>query len=421
MAEREVEVIVQIAEEDVVAGRLWTHRRQQTESQTFSYTPEYVERRDAYALDPVLELREGPHQTPNGRAIFGAFSDCAPDRWGRRLIARNESRRAAREGGAERSFGETDYLLGVRDDLRQGALRFRDPGSETFLADEATGIPSLIELPKLLNAADHLERDEATDEELATLLRGGSSLGGARPKAHAMDASGRLAIAKFPSAAADNWDVMRWEAVALQLASDAGIRVPASTLHEIDGKAVLIVDRFDRPGDRRIGYCSAMTMLERSNGDRGSYLEIAEAIEGESPHAQDDLHELWRRIAFSILVSNTDDHLRNHGFLRTSSAGWSLSPAFDLNPDPRPGAKHLNTAINDDDTAARVDLLLNVADLFRLGNADDAVTVLGQVSAAAARWRDVASDFGLDRAALAQMKPAFEHDQATEARKLVGS
>lgn len=417
MAEPAVEVVVRIGGEDVLAGRLWSHRRRGEESATFAYDDAYLSRSDAYELDPVLSLVEGQQQTPAGRAMFGAFSDCAPDRWGRRLIVRAERGRIRREGGAERSFGEIDYLLGVRDDLRQGALRFRDPSTGVFLADETGGAPLLIDLPRLLGATERLERDEAGEEELRVLLRGGSSLGGARPKAHVLDAKGNVAIAKFPSTANDEWDVMRWEAVALRLAHAAGIRVPGSALHLIDGKPVLVVDRFDRAANLRIGYVSAMTMLEAGDGDRGSYLEIADVIERHSPNAGEDLRQLWRRIAFSILISNTDDHLRNHGFLRAERSGWTLSPAFDLNPDPSPGLKHLSTAIDLDDTTASVDTLTSVAEQFRLDD-DDARLVLGEVSDATSRWRRAAGEVGLDRAAIEQMASAFEHEQADLARRV---
>ncbi len=408
---------MRIGGEDVLTGRLWSHRRRGAESATFAYDDDYLAHPGAYQLDPALSLIAGQQQTQTGRAMFGAFSDCAPDRWGRRLIARAERARMRREDGAERSFGEIDYLLGVRDDLRQGALRFRDPGTGTYLAEETAGAPLLIELPKLLSAADRLERDEAGEDELRALLRGGSSLGGARPKAHVLDADGRVAIAKFPRPAQDGWDVMRWEAVALRLARMAGIRVPDSTLHLIDEKPVLIVDRFDRIGDRRIGYVSAMTMLEAGDGDQGSYPEIADVIERHSPNAGEDLRQLWRRVAFSILISNTDDHLRNHGFLRANSAGWSLSPAFDLNPDPSPGPKHLSTAVDLDDTTASVDTLMSVAEQFRLDD-DAAGQALGEVAAVTSRWRTIAAKVGLGRAEIELMAPAFEHDQAARAGQI---
>ncbi len=412
----EADVIVQIGGEDLLAGRLWSHRRRNRESATFGYSPDYLAREEAYELDPMLPLLDGPQQTPEGRATFGAFSDCAPDRWGRRLIQRTERQRAGREETAEKSFGEVDYLLGVRDDLRQGALRFRDPESALYLADERGGVPDLIQLPTLLGAAERMERDEASEEELRRLLRGGSSLGGARPKAHVIDSEGRLAIAKFPSPA-DDWDVMRWESVALTLARAAGVVVADSALHEIDGKAVLIVDRFDRRGETRLGYTSAMTMLEATDGDSGCYLDIADAVETHSADAGEELAQLWRRIAFSVLISNTDDHLRNHGFLRTSTAGWSLSPAFDLNPDPEPGPRRLSTSIDYDTDAARLDVLIEVAEHFRLGSTE-ARSAISEVAAATGGWRSVAKRAGLERAEIERMAPAFEHEQAEAARVL---
>jgi serine/threonine-protein kinase HipA len=301
--------------------------------------------------------------------------------------------------------------------MRQGALRFRRPGEEVFLADEETGVPHLIELPELLGASGALERDEASEEELRTLLRGGSSLGGARPKAHVIDGVGRAAIAKFPSTA-DGHDVIRWEAVALMLARAAGIDVPDWRLELVDDKPVLIVRRFDRKGERRLGYVSAMTMLEAADGDGGSYLEIVDAIERHSPSAERDLRELWRRIAFTVLISNTDDHLRNHGFLRLSSAGWSLSPAFDLNPDPEPGSKHLSTSIEFGDTTASLATLMGVRDYFGLGDTE-ARSVLGETHEATAGWREAATSLGVDPTGIAAMESAFEHDQRKLAKEIL--
>jgi len=420
MADREVEVLVCVADAEVLAGRLWCHRRRGVESQTFRYEREYLALPGAYDLDPRLPLVEGAQQTPVGRASFGAFSDAAPDRWGRRLIGRAERRRVKREGGTARSLGEADYLLGVRDDLRQGALRFRDPDTRLFLAPPDTGVPSLLDLPRLLSAAERFERDEESEDELATLLHGGSSLGGARPKAHVLDGGGRIAIAKFPSPVNDDWDVMRWEAVALALARAAGIRVPDHELHRIDGRSVLVVDRFDRFGSTRIGYVSALTMLDRADGEPGSYLEIADVVVRHSPSASADLRELWRRMAFSVLISNFDDHLRNHGFLRTSTAGWSLSPAFDLNPDPRPRERYLTTAIDFDDAEARVDLVLEVAPEFRL-DATQAIQTLADVHTAVSQWRTVARNLGADDDELDQMAAAFQHDAGAEAARRAGA
>ncbi len=415
MADREAEVLIQLAGEDILAGRLWAHRRQNVESATFVYAQEYLARKDSYPLDPALPLVSGQLQTPENRSIFGAFSDCSPDRWGKMLIRRRYTKSEANDNPGDQSFGEVDYLLGVRDDLRQGALRFRDPDTGEFLADEKGGVPHLIDLPRLLDYADRAERNIANQEELDMLLKGGSSLGGARPKAHVIDRRGRIAIAKFPKSEGDEWDVTGWEAVTLSLARDAGINAASSALEEVAGRSVHIVDRFDRRGDLRVGYSSAMTLLEATDGEPRSYLDLVEVIEEESDRATADLHELWRRIAFSILVSNVDDHLRNHGFLRATTGGWSLSPAFDINPNPEPGPKFLSTSIDGRSNAASIELLLSVAEFYRLSD-DEAQAIFVEVSEAVSRWQVVAWRFGIDQASINQMRYAFEHASAELAR-----
>lgn len=290
---RPIEVHVDIDGETRRAGTLFVHHGRGTESATFAYDNAYIASPDAYALEPALPLDGAPHQTRASARLFGSFSDCAPDRWGRTLVQREA--RAGSVGGAQRTITEADYLLGVRDDLRQGALRFRFENG-AFLADENTGVPSVVDLPALLELADRADRDEATYAELRRLIRVGSSLGGARPKAHVVGSNGRTAIAKFPSATHDDWNVMAWEKVAFDLARAAGITVPDSELLVIEGRSVHVIDRFDRDGANRIGYVSAMTMLEANDGDRRSYLDIGAVIEEQSPTATRDLHELWRRI-----------------------------------------------------------------------------------------------------------------------------
>jgi len=416
----DVQVWVAQGGRDALAGTLYSHRRRQTESATFAYDDSWLAHPDAYELDPELPLTSGSHQTSIGRAIFGAFADSSPDRWGRNLILRAERIRARDRSTTSRSFGEFDLLLGVRDDLRQGALRFRVDENGPFLATEQAGVPVLTDLADLLNAADRAGTDEASREDLAALLRAGSSLGGARPKAHVLDATGRLAIAKFPSPSADRWNVMAWEKTALDLAALAGINVAKSQLIQVDGRGVLIVDRFDRDGDIRIGYVSAMTMVEARDGDHRSYLDIAGVIEQRSPVATSDLRQLWRRIALSVLISNTDDHLRNHGFVHHSADSWVLSPAFDINPNPDPGPKHLATAIDVDDTTANIDNLMGVAPLFRLDH-DSALHVLLDVVEATRRWKQIARSHGLASLDVDFMAPAFEHAASRAAAELTGN
>jgi serine/threonine-protein kinase HipA len=415
MVEQPIEVDVQIAGRDVPAGRLWAHSHGRRESATFSYRDDYLQRAESYELDPGLPLQAGQHQTAVGHPLFGAMSDAAPDGWGRRLVRRAEAQRARDAGTQQRGLTEVDFLLGARDDLRQGALRFRGRDSKQYLAVDAEGVPHLIRLARLLNAAEELERDEPSNEDLRLLLHGGSSLGGARPKAHVLDTAGHLAIAKFPSPQVDEWDVIRWEAVALTLAGNAGITVPAHELHVIDDRPVLVVRRFDRNAGERIGYVSAMTMLQAKDGQHASYLEIGQALEERSSNAETDLRELWRRIVFTILISNTDDHLRNHGFLRDSTAGWSLSPAFDLNPNPEGETKQLATAIDENDTQASITTALEVAGLFRVSELE-ARAIIAEASAATERWRDVARAMGLGGHELERLASAFEHQQSVIAR-----
>jgi len=414
MADAGIQVFVQIRGEDVPAGRFFPHRRGKAESGTFNYFSSYLARRDAYDFDPALPLVSGALQTPAGRKIFGAFSDCAPDGWGRMLIARR--RRKAEGNTAMESYSEADYLLGARDDLRQGALRFKASEAGDFLAVDEEGVPDLLELPELLNLAARAEADAASEEELEILRRGGSSLGGARPKVHVRDGEGRISIAKFPRPEKDQWNVVAWERVALSLARLAGVAVPDSELREIDGRSVLIVRRFDRRGELRIGYVSAMTMLEAGEMEQRSYLEIVDVIEQISARGTADIRELWRRIAFTILIRNTDDHLRNHGFLRTSTSGWTLSPAFDLNPDPEPGNNRLSTSVDDSSDEASLVLLLENAELFRLKE-EEARQILAEVSRATRGWRDAAAREGLDQREMSRMEAAFEHDSAMFARR----
>jgi len=388
---------------DVVTGTLFAHHRRGTQSATFVYDSSYVGARGAYAIDPQLPLSTGPWHTAVGQRLFGALSDCAPDRWGRTLLRRHEAALADADGRTARELGEVDYLLGVRDDLRQGALRLTiDDGP--FLALDDTGVPTLTELPELLHIAADYERDEAGLDEIRRLVGAGSSLGGARPKTHVRTTDGRLAIAKLPSKD-DDWDVMAWEKVALDLAAAADIAVPTSRLVTIAERRVLIVDRFDRaPDGARLGYASAMTMLEATDHDPRTYLEIAEAIEEHSDRATADLHELWRRLVLGVLLHNSDDHLRNHGFVHAGTGRWRLSPAFDINPNPAPAAHA--TALGDAHPDSTIEAALAVADYFRLDQAS-AQRVLASIVAVVRRWPDVATGHGLGRAQLDRMAPAF--------------
>lgn len=411
-----VDVYVQLAGQDVRAGQLNSHYGRGAESATFLYDAAYLADPRAYALEPALPKVAGAQHTALGVNMFHSFTDSSPDRWGKVLITKAERRRATEAKSTPRTLSEFSYLLGVRDDLRQGAIRFALPGTGEFMADDVGGVPALADLPELLDLAEQTEDDETDLSGLRKLLRAGSSLGGARPKAHVRTEDGKIGIAKFPSRS-DDWNVMAWEKVAFDLAQAAGIAVPDSALLKIAGRDVHVIDRFDRLSSHRIGYVSAMTMLEARDGDTGSYLDIGAVIEEHSAAATQELHQLWKRIVFSVLISNLDDHLRNHGFLRNVASSWTLSPAFDLNPVPSPGAKYLSTAINESDTDASIELALDVAEMFRLDRAA-AIAALTEVTVATSRWSDVAGHLGQTKKQIDQMAPAFEHEEARSARAL---
>lgn len=419
----QIGVYAHLRDGPVLIGQLYPHRdggRRRSSSSTFVYDVEWVARTDAFDLDPATPRGSGGIQSPESHVLPRALSDCSPDRWGRLLRKREERSLAEQEGRRARQLDEFDLLLGVRDDLRQGDLRLHSDGE---FQRPGGPIPVLAELGELLELSERaVADDDLGTEELARLVRQGSSLGGARPKAHVRDNDGRLGIAKFPASSIDTWNVMAWEKVCLDLASAAGIDVPGRQLLDIGGRQVLIVSRFDRahrPGEtpRRIGYRSALTMCERSDGDAGSYLEIAGVIQEASPSATEDLQQLWRRIAFNMLVTNTDDHLRNHAFLQTGGNQWRLAPAFDLNPDPDAGDQpHLHTAIDDYSTEADVELLLEIAPLMRVGS--EARSILRELADVVGRWKDAAHRVGLDAAEQKRMSPAFDHDRLVAARQV---
>ncbi len=391
-------------------GRLWARVRKNRESATFEYDRTWLHHPARFSLEPALQLGPGPFHTPADTPMFGAIGDSAPDRWGRSLMRRMERRRAEREGGAPRTLQEIDFLLLVDDEARQGALRFAEREGGPFLREVGVKrIPPLVELPKLLSAAEHVMEETDSEEDLRLLFAPGSSLGGARPKASVREKDGHLAIAKFPRKD-DEINMVLWEAVALTLAKKAGIPVPAARVEDIAGKPVLLLRRFDRDGARRIPFLSAMSMLGSKDNETRSYLEIVDALRQHGAATKDDMEGLWRRLVFNIVISNTDDHLRNHGFLYQGRDGWRLSPAYDLNPVPTDiKPRILSTTINEDDNTASLALALDVAGYFDL-DANKARAIAGEVGKAVSRWRDEASRQGLSKNEIDRMASAFEHE-----------
>jgi serine/threonine-protein kinase HipA len=380
-----------------------------TQTITFEYTDGWLADSDCFSIEPALTLTRGIFPAPPGQPLFGSIGDSAPDTWGRRLMQRAERRQASREQRAVRTLTESDYLLGVSDETRLGALRFRWVGEEVFQAPPRNGVPTLFELGRLLLITERILRDEETDEELELIFAPGSSLGGARPKASVIDQHNRLSIAKFPKET-DEYSVETWEEIALRLAKAAGITTPHHELLQVDGKAVLLSRRFDRAGAIRIPFLSAMSMTASRDGERGSYPEIVDALTRHGAQAKADAQALYRRVVFNVMISNVDDHLRNHGFLWFGRTGWSLSPAYDLNPVPTDmKARILTTNINLDEGTCSLDLLEETAEYFGFGLAQ-ARTIIKEVATATATWRDVAQRTGARASEIHRMASAFEHE-----------
>lgn len=411
MSAPDVVVHTELAGETRPVGHLWIREsRRGTFGATFEYADSWLEQGGSFSVDPLLPLvSPGPYHKDR---LFGAFADSAPDRWGRTLMSRAERFRAKHEARAPRHLGEIDYVLGVADIARQGALRYSRAEGGDFLASHAdSAVPPMVDLPKLLAAAQGFLEDPDNEEDLRILLAPGSSLGGARPKASVMDGSGRMSLAKFPKKD-DPYSVAAWEHLALNLARDAGIHVAESTLLSFEGQNLILLHRFDRDSNGRIPFLSAMSLLDGVDQEPRSYLEIAEVIRRFGAHARTDLSELWRRMVFNILASNTDDHLRNHGFLYAGAGGWTLSPAYDLNPVPvQVKPRFLSTAIGEDphDTSASMTHAFEVAEYFDIDE-EEARSVAYEVAHVTRQWADRAKSLGIPAAEVDLMVTAFEHD-----------
>ncbi|MBS2210721.1 HipA domain-containing protein [Carboxylicivirga mesophila] len=385
-------------------GILYSDRLKGKELFSFEYNKQWLKNEAVQTLDPGLQLYSGLHYLGEEQSNFGIFLDSSPDRWGRILMRRREAALARKEEREEQKLFETDYLLGVFDEHRMGAIRFKLHEDAPFLNNNREmAAPPWTSLRELEQVSLRLEQDDVMDDPdylrwLSMLIAPGASLGGARPKASILDDKGALWIAKFPSRN-DQGDIGGWEIVTYELAIAAGINMAESRAQKFSSKHyTFLTKRFDRTqGGERIHFASAMTMLGYTDGqdhaDGISYLELVEFIQNYGANVNNDLAELWRRIVFSICVSNTDDHLRNHGFILTNQ-GWVLSPAYDINPVETGMGLKLN--ISDEDNALDLDLALEVAEYFRLSE-QHALVIIDEVKNAVSKWRKVADKYGLSR------------------------
>ncbi len=376
---------------------------------SFAYDDAWLQSKFAQQIDPDLHLYVG-NQFSQGEQNFRVFLDSCPDRWGRLLMKRREAVLARREGRKPKVLNESDYLLGVHDRYRMGALRFKLDMDGDFLDNnEQLAAPPITSLREIEHAVQQLEDAQDIDDPdylkwLNMLISPGSSLGGARPKSSVVDNEDNLWIAKFPSRH-DDYDIGAWEYVTYQLALGAGINMPECRLERFSSQHhTFLTRRFDRTPESRLHFTSAMMQLGYYDGDYdASYLELAQFLTEHGSNTKEDLAELWRRIVFNIAVSNSDDHLRNHGFIY-HKGGWLLSPAYDINPVTPANGLHLN--ISDCDNSMSYELAMEVVDFFQLPE-EDALQIKSEVLASVSNWEAVAMKVGLDRAERQAMASAF--------------
>jgi serine/threonine-protein kinase HipA len=378
---------------------------------SFSYDADWIASQQQILLGPDIAWYGG-QQYPNGKENFGAFLDSMPDTWGRTLMKRRAAIDARYAGKATPTLYDIDFLLGVHDLSRMGALRFkRDPEGDFLANDPVSPTPPWASIRELQYGASLIESNEDTDEVnqwLAVLMAPGSSLGGARPKANILDDDGHPWIAKFP-AASDTIDKGAWEYLAYRLAINAGIEMAECRLEKVAGKHhTFFTKRFDRLKHERIHFASAMTMTGKSEelirDELPSYLDIVEFIQFSGSSVKEDMHQLWRRIIFNMLISNTDDHLRNHGFILTPQ-GWRLSPAFDINPSVDKDGLALN--IDMDNNSLNMELAQSVGVYFRLSDSE-MKTIIDEVTLSVAGWKKMAQEIGISRSEQTLMAGAFK-------------
>jgi len=399
----------------MLIGKLYCSPYRNKEVYRFEYDDVWLQSPNAFQFDPELSLYSGPlHKTDGTNNNFRSFLDSCPDRWGKTLLQRREAILARKESRRPKALLESDYLLGVHDKYRMGGLRFSLDPDGPFLDDNnGMAAPPMSSIRELANASKRIiEDDNAKDDEmlkwLKLLIIPGGSLGGARPKASVIEQDGSEWIAKFPGRN-DSIDVAAWEYLTYLLAKDAGISISECRLDKFDHEHhTFITKRFDRTPQGRLHFSSALTQLEKYDGDDdSSYLELAEFITDNGVNAKEDLEQLWRRIVFNIAVSNTDDHLRNHGFILSNlrgASGWLLSPAFDINPSIDKSGLHIN--ITEHNNNLDYNLAFEVAELFQLSSGK-AQKIYNDVLQSVSKWESVASDLKINRTEQLLMKAAF--------------
>ncbi|MDO5417163.1 MAG: HipA domain-containing protein [Lachnospiraceae bacterium] len=392
-------------------GKLYAGSMRGGESFSFEYDVNWLKNTMlSVDIDPELPNFPG-RQYPSGKNIFGLFADASPDRWGRVLMNKRERILAEKEKRKPRKLYDSDYLLGVYDETRMGGIRLKEDPDGPFLSDDKeTAAPPWETLRSLEEASRNFENDATglPEKWLNQLIKPGSSLGGARPKATVVDTEGNLWIAKFPSKNDEN-DTGAWEKVVHDLARKCGLNVPESKLEKFSKLgSTFLVKRFDRQGGKRIHFASAMTLLGKTDGasaqDGTSYLDLAAYLKANGSNPKADLIELWKRILFNMAITNTDDHLRNHAFILTKN-GWRLSPLYDVNPVPYGDELALN--VDEYDNQISLNLALGVAPRFGLSNKEAELYANEMLETVKENWEKMATAYGLSRGNIENMRPAF--------------
>lgn len=392
-------------------GKLYVQYVRGEEIFSFEFSSAFLKSSKRFLLDPDLELFEGKQYLPEDKKQFGIFMDSEPDRWGRTLLKKKENVLANKESRTVNKLYETDFLLGVDDFTRMGALRFKTEEDGEFLAkNDGFSIPPMKRLRELEAASLQYEKNVSFyDRWIDILLTPGSSLGGARPKANVLDTDGSLWIAKFPSNH-DEYDIGAWEHVVHELAKLCGLNVPEARLQKFSSLgSTFISKRFDRVGKRRIHFASAMTMLNKNDGESSetSYVDLAEFIRSYGSNVEEDLIELWKRMVFSILTKNSDDHLRNHGFL-LNDKGWRLSPMYDVNANPT--GKYLSLNIIDNSNEFNIDLALSVSKYFNVDKDNGKNFIEFSKRIIDENWVKIAKKDGISESSIKHMENAFKQD-----------
>lgn len=398
-------------DQPVLMGSLYVNVIKGGESYSFEYDKDWLRKTGlTLTLDPELMPYSG-RQYPIGKNIFGLFADASPDRWGRVLMNKHERILAEKEGRKPTKLYDSDYLLGVYDETRMGGIRFKVNPEGPFLSDDKeTAAPPWATLRTLEEASRNFENDETglTEKWLNQLIKPGSSLGGARPKATVVDTKDQLWIAKFPSKNDEN-DTGAWEMATHDLAALCGLNVPEAKLEKFSPLgSTFLIKRFDRLESKRVHFASAMTLLGKTDGasaaDGSSYLDIAAFIKSYGAQPKKDLIELWKRIVFNMAVTNTDDHLRNHAFILTDK-GWILSPLYDVNPVPYGDELSLN--VDEEDNSINIDLAVQTAVRFGISKSDAEAQAKEILKIVRDNWEKTAAGYGLTRRQIEEMRPAF--------------